>query len=244
MQSPELVETITAGSYLAGSSRGEAVAATPELKSVLAARLTQYDQHLNRPEVDRSSKALEDLQLETACEALHVVSRVQTLINTSPDITDNKEANTRDDYVIGTRDLSYMRTLLSITAKWAFEPLLHRVTSAIPNTTPVGHRRSGVQVIDLTTVPEDFRLLCALVDEFFAILLPHGVTDSIPTTHISVFVLDRHLSDLFRAGITLGWLPKSQATESVSPVDRLRPIMMHLLSMSVPLDPLGVGFSC
>lgn len=230
MQSLELVKTITAGSYLAGSSRSET---TPELKVVLATRLTQYEQHLGRSETDRSSKSLEEVQLETACEALHVVSRVQILIDTPLNVSADEGAGAHDEYLIGTRDLSYIRTLLSIAVKWGIEPLLQRITSAIPNTTPIGPRRSGVQVIDLTTVPEDFKLFCTLVDELVAIPLPAGTSGPVASTHISVFVLDQYLSELFKAGITLGWLPKFQATDSVTPVDRLRPTIMHLLSMLV-----------
>lgn len=230
MQSPELVRTIAAGSHLAGSSRGEV---TPELKSILIARLTQYEQHMEFPPTDRSNKSLEDVQVETAREALHVVSRVQKLIDKPADASATKEANAQDEYIIGTRDLSYIRTLLSIVVKWGIEPMLQRVTAAIPNTAPIGLRRSGVQVIDLTTVPDGFKVLCDLVDKLLIILLPTGISGPVASTHISVFVLDQHLSDLFKAGITLGWLPKSQSTDSVTPVDRFRPLIMHLLSMLV-----------
>lgn len=235
MQSPELVSTIAAGAHLAGSSRTEA---TSDLKSVLTSRLTQYEQTLGRSPTDRSDKTLEEVQLETASEALHVVSLVQILINRPNDKPNetqetSTEATPQDGYMIGTRDLAYMRTLLSITVKWGLEPLLQRVTAGIPSTMPVGARKSGVQVIDLTTVPENYKLLVSLIDQLLGIILPSGVSGPIPSTHISVLILDNYLPDLFKPCITLGWLPKSQATESVMPVDHLRSVVIHLISMSV-----------
>ncbi|CAL1711574.1 unnamed protein product [Somion occarium] len=233
MQSPELVSTIAAGAHLAGSSRTEA---TSDLKSVLTSRLTQYEQTLGRSPTDRSDKTLEEVQLETASEALHVVSLVQILINRPNDKPNetqetSTEATPQDGYMIGTRDLAYMRTLLSITVKWGLEPLLQRVTAGIPSTMPVGARKSGVQVIDLTTVPENYKLLVSLIDQLLGIILPSGVSGPIPSTHISVLILDNYLPDLFKPCITLGWLPKSQATESVMPVDHLRSVVIHLISI-------------
>ncbi|KAI0076623.1 hypothetical protein K474DRAFT_1662644 [Panus rudis PR-1116 ss-1] len=228
MQSPELLRYITAGTILVGSKPSEP---PTNLRDVLSSRLNQLDQHLDRPVADRQGQ-LEDVQLETAQEALNVVCKIQQLIvEDTPTVPSSKDSGpSQETNLLGTRDLTYIRTLLSIAFKWGIEPLLRRVMDAIPTTSPVGdHTRATL--IDLTNVPEDYARLRKLLLELFKLVLPNGIQGTLAATHITITLIDRHLADLIRPSICLGWLPKPLSSDSVRPMDDLRPLVMHLTSL-------------
>lgn len=130
--------------------------------------------------------------------------------------------------------MSVLRTLLSIIVNWGIEPFLRRVVAAIP-TPAVGQRqaKTSSRIIDLTTAPEDFKSLSSIVRNLLQVLLPQGSRGPLAVTHITTTVIDRHLADVLRPALILGWLPKSLATESVFPLDDVRQITGHLLSRQV-----------
>ncbi|KAH8105986.1 hypothetical protein BXZ70DRAFT_886180 [Cristinia sonorae] len=231
MQNPELASVITAGAFLVGDTRSGNLS---DIRSVLVSRLVQYDKY-SRREPGTYTGTLEDIQLETAKQSLAVISRVQSLLNVDSSkgkstVSSSSAAAPPDGNVIGTRDLAQIRTLLSIFFKWAMHPLLDKVIAAIPTTSP-GSRGLNAPIIDLTTVPHDFELLCSLLDQFVRVVLPDGIQSTFAPTHITVAILDRHLASLVRPCIVLGWLPKALASDSIRPVDNLRPLLIHFISM-------------
>ena len=229
MQNVELTSLFQAGSILAGSSKVEGAT---DLKTVLASRLSQYYQTLGQDSSVGSDDTLEVVQLRTAQESLSVVERAQTIFTQTRVASTQNGAGAHDSPdVIGTRDLAQIRTLLSIVFNWAVKPLLARVIAAIPTVTPGARRRTDVNIIDLTTVPEDYRTLSDILARLFKIVLPRGVQGSVsPTIIVNVF-LDKHFVDLLRPCMILGWLPKSSASESVAPIDSLRSPVVHLLNL-------------
>lgn len=130
--------------------------------------------------------------------------------------------------MIGTRDMTQLRTLSSIVFKWAVEPLLSRVMSAIPTITPAERHGMGVKIIDLTTVPEDYKHLSSVLTTLLSLILPQGLKASLAHTPIAADLVDKHLSDLLKPCIVLGWLPKSLASESVTPLDVVRSLVVHI----------------
>ena len=50
-------------------------------------------------------------------------------------------------------------------------------------------------------------------------------------TLITEVILQRHVPDILKAGISLGWLPKHLATDTMIPLDSSRPLIMRLMAM-------------
>jgi hypothetical protein len=163
---------------------------------------------------------LEETQFITAREALSVISRVQHVLG-------GADTDTSDIPLIGTRDLGEIRTLLSVVFKWGVDPLLSKVVLAWPS------RRvpSGPRIIDLTTSAEDYELLSSLVADLMVLLFPGGLQSGISQTLVTTTVLDRHAIDILSPCITLGWVPKSIASESRPPLDIARSFTMRLLNL-------------
>lgn len=248
-QSPELATLLRAGSVLLYT---ETQPPPSDLKAVLSSRLSQYRALRRLPEHDYSSASQEDLQRATALEALFVVERVQQILDSEVVPLQNPSSNPASSAsprkynentpgetpLIGTRDISQLRTLLSIVFKWGLDPLLARVQSAWPSKTSQSQREtshSGPRIIDLTGVPEDYTLLTSMLRRAMSLLFPQGVNGKIPQTLITAAVLNRHVTDLLNSGIALGWIPKSLATADMPVVDDMRAFVMKLLSMYVIL---------
>ena len=236
MQSSELASLLQSGSILAGATKSEG---KTDLQGVLSSRLSQYYASIGREIPDDFGTSLEAVQHHTAKEALDVLERVQGIVSRSDgegagrsDSAQKSEKDAPQD-LLGTRDLAQIRTLLSLVFKWAIEPLLGRISASIPTITPGGRRRTEVNIIDLTSVPEDYELLSSILSRIMKILLPSGVKGPLSPTHITSALVDRHLTDLLRPCLVLGWLPKALSSESVLPLDELRPLAVHLISMSV-----------
>jgi len=195
MTTAELANILHTGSFLLDTSG----TAERDLKSVLLRRLTQYHQSLGSspPSLDTT----EDAQLETARCALYIVERVQSILD-QPDLAP----------AIGTRDLSTLRTLLSLIFRWGTELLYMRLSP-----TP--------KIIDLTNT---HAALSELILRLMGILFPHGPKSIPPQTLISSTLLARHVVDLLRPSMALGWLPSE-------PVEPLRPLVIRLLALCVYL---------
>ncbi|KAJ7744466.1 hypothetical protein DFH07DRAFT_963690 [Mycena maculata] len=181
-----------------------------DLKSVLSSRLTRYYASLELGTVVDVSQTLRDLELTTATEALNVLERVHGILE-------------REDVVVGTRDLAELRTLLAIAFKWGADPLLARAMLAWPS------KSARPQIIDLTNSPEDYRLLCGMISRLLAIALRANLN---APTFVSTALLNRHLDQLLRPCIAVGWLPKSLASDAVP--DTIRPLVIRLLGILPP----------
>jgi hypothetical protein len=217
--SEDLRVALSDGACLVESS---AAAPSPDLKSVLVHRLSRYYDRRGSGSIS-DSKSLEETQFITAREALSVICRVQNVLGGA----DTDATGTTDIPLIGTRDLGEIRTLLSVVFKWGVEPLLSKVVLAWPS------RRapSGPRIIDLTTSAEDYELLSSFVADLMILLFPRGLQGGISQTLITTTVLERHATDILRPCITLGWVPKSIASESRPPLDTARSFTMRLLSL-------------
>ncbi|PCH41522.1 hypothetical protein WOLCODRAFT_163168 [Wolfiporia cocos MD-104 SS10] len=231
-------DALQLGAALVGPSGSEAAA---DIKEVLLRRLEQYRIIIGKSEQSDIpfTASLDYVQLHTATEALYVLELLQSAWREEAAAGPLKAIPAREydapEGVIGSRDLAQIRTLIGIVFKWAIEPLLARVVSAIPVRSTPSHVRSGAKIIDLTGVPADFTALTSCTSRLLHLMLPDGPHTPLLQTVITYTLLNKHLIDLLRPCIVLGWLPKTLATESVHPVDELRPPAMHLMSMSVHL---------
>ncbi|KAJ6613487.1 hypothetical protein B0H10DRAFT_1805501 [Mycena sp. CBHHK59/15] len=183
-----------------------------ELKSVLQSRLTRYYACLGSTTALDDSQTLQDLELTTATEALNVLDKVQYIL-------------VSEDAAIGVRDLAELRTLVAIVFKWGVDVLLSRAMLAWPS------KSSRPQIIDLTTAPEDYKLLCSMLSRLLGLIPRSDLPTPITTT-----LLNRHMAQLLRPCIAIGWLPKSLAFDTTP--DAIRPPTIRLLGVSPPSETI------
>jgi hypothetical protein len=231
----ELSRYLAAGSLLIHSEKG---GPAPNLRAVLLARLAQYRAQCGLPECDGDDFSLEQAQEETAQGALSVVERVQRILDQDGEegmrlAPPNASVRSREDEpgevpLIGTRDISQLRTLLSIVFKWGTGPLLASVQVVWPAR---GGGTTGSEILDVDDAPQSYAKLTTMTRRLLWLLFPRGVRGTIPQTLVTSTLLNRHITDLLRPGIALGWIPKALSMESFPVVDDLRPLIMRLMSM-------------
>jgi hypothetical protein len=220
----QLSRWLSAGSLLIHHEKG---GPATNLRTVLLARLAQYRAQRGLPERDDSDILLEHAQEETAQEALSVVEGVQRILDQdAPGISPVSGGDTHEVPVIGTRDISQLRTLLSIVFKWGTEPLLTRLQVVWPTK---GHTQT--QLVDADDAPHSYERLTTMTRRLLSLLFPRGVHGTLPQTLITSILLHRHVTDILRPAIVLGWVPKALYPESFPVVDDFRPLVMRLMSM-------------
>lgn len=226
METKGLHELYNAAVILTGPS-SSSDAQSPDLKSVLHRRLADYRSFIRDEPRLRVESTLEVVQLDTASEALIILELLHRQLTTRET---SKQTDTgaphsaeNDPSLVGTRDLALIRTLLSIVFKWAVEPLVQRIVTAIPSTSR-SHIIQGARIVDLTGLPHEFSLLSSTASRILALSLSEGITI------VTATLLNRHLHDLLLPCIIVGWLPKTLSSESMPTGDALRPQVMHLLA--------------
>ncbi|KAG8218849.1 hypothetical protein J3R82DRAFT_4528 [Butyriboletus roseoflavus] len=193
--------------------------------NVLHARLLRFYAALADQPPPIPDHSLPALQLETARCALYVLHRVQLLLDPVPG--DPHDGDIQDSPAIGTRDLTVLRTLLTLLFRWGINPLLARLA-------PLWHTRAPS---DLSTSLADLTALSALLSTLMSTLFPRGVRTQPPQTLITTTILHRHIPDLLRASMTLAWLPKSLWPQDSLSLHALRPSVLRLLEF-LPLSQI------
>ena len=203
--------------------------ANEALNSVLNGRLSKYYTERGIPEVNYDKTDLSATQLQAAKEALFVVRQVHDAFVVAESNKSEKATIQAELPVLGTRDVSHLRTLVSIVFKWGTDALLDRVA---PNwTTPPPPKAHGsASVVDLTSGQEDYKELCDLTHQILLVVLPFGRRGALSQSFVANLLLTRHLSDVLKPCITLGWLPKAFSTSSFPVQDDIRPLAMRILS--------------
>ncbi|KAJ3891226.1 hypothetical protein GG344DRAFT_88397 [Lentinula edodes] len=136
----------------------------------------------------------------------------------------------------GTRDLNQLRVLLSITFRWGVDPLLSHVISSWPSTS--SSAVPGAKIIDLTSTPEDYHHLANLVPRQLTLVFRLGIHGNTSNTLITEVIFQRYLPDIRKPAISLGWLPKSLAVDTMTPLDDIRPLIMRLMAMLPPVESM------
>ncbi|EIN10764.1 hypothetical protein PUNSTDRAFT_112574 [Punctularia strigosozonata HHB-11173 SS5] len=139
---------------------------------------------------------------------------------------------------VGTRDLAHLRALAGIVFNWGVDPLLGRIVLAWPTKTIISQTGAS-RIIDLTTTPEDYSALRSMLSKIAVMLFPRGLQDHLSQTHVTSILLNRHVTSVFKAGIALGWLPKSSSSESTPVVHHFRPLVMRLLVVLQPSQAIA-----
>ena len=234
----DLATVLEAGNCLIGARPPQP---TLRLKDILQSRLVEYHQRLGRSTSTVTSahdnRSLEDLQSETAHEALYIVEHVHNLLIKALDDTVLKQPDSstapRDALLIGARDLAEIRTLLSITFKWGTELVLDRLPASTWSKKQMLKAQPKRDLIDLTTTADDLRLLASLLSRILNILFSSGREHSISQTPIANIILTRHMADILGAAVCIAWLPKSLSISSALDIKNYQEYITRLLSMYV-----------
>ncbi|KAI0262307.1 hypothetical protein BC834DRAFT_828992 [Gloeopeniophorella convolvens] len=217
----------------------------PDLRAVLVSRLAQYRAKRGLTEHDDDGLSLEQAQEQTAQEALSVVASVQRILDgeTSSLSPPTAPARYNEDTpgevpLIGTRDIAQLRTLLSIVFKWGTEPLLAHVQSVWP-TKPGARPPPGPKLVDVHEVQVSYVKLAAMTRTLLSLVFPRGVHGTLPQTLITSAILNRHVTDVLRPSIALGWLPKTFSTDAMPVVDEFRSSIMRLMTILPPSQTIA-----
>lgn len=228
--SSELAAALADGAVLLGTSTSANT--SNSLGSVLKNRLSSYLSRLRNDETQSLNDNVQDLQLLTGREALSVVQRIHNVLDAPmPEKSPTKEGSPSDAPAIGTRDLTEIRTLLSLTFKWAVEPLLLRVSKLWPSSVYID--KGSSKVVDLTVDEDDSQLLSGLITSLFSLIFPEGAQGRISQTLIATTLLSLYAKEILLPSISLGWLPQSQASELVAPLHEARPLVTRFLRLYV-----------
>ncbi|KAF6762641.1 hypothetical protein DFP72DRAFT_876446 [Ephemerocybe angulata] len=218
-----LIPLLESSSHLLESKKGEDASAASNLQSLLQERLQNYYSHEGiEPTVSISS--LQGAQLATAKEALSALERIEKVLL----LDDTTDATQKP--LLGTRDLAQIRTLISLVFKWGTEPLL----KSMNDTWKVDEKGKGRRIIEADVEDESYATVSNIVTRVMTILFPQGVKGNMSPTVISSTLTNRHLVDILRCSIPLGWLPPSLSTPAMPTIDHLRPFTMRLLSTLSP----------
>ncbi|TRM67616.1 hypothetical protein BD626DRAFT_554703 [Schizophyllum amplum] len=188
-----------------------------DLKSTLLRRLQRCQEQLDDDCSVDDTCSLEEIQRATASASLLIIQNVQRLL----------DGSASEETVIGTRDIGHLRTLISIVFKWGVEPLLAGLVPLWPLKAASG--RSGIQ--DVSVVAQSFPELASSTAKLFGLLFPRGLEGGVAETSITTTLIHRHLVDLLKPSISLGWLPGAIATPATPVQNEMRPLVMRLLHM-------------
>ncbi|KAL5487549.1 hypothetical protein ACEPAI_5657 [Sanghuangporus weigelae] len=230
-----LAIALRAGSVISGSNSSENKAANPNgLADILHSRLEQFDTIIDDMSRTRSLD-LQSLQLDTAYASLYVLERVHSLL------VEHEAQHSKDSAVplpIGSKDMTQIRTHISVVFNWGTELLTSRILPSLPDKpmrVPV--IPPGAQIIDLTATHENYTLLFNITSRLMSIILPEGPQSPSSTTFVAMTIWSRGFTDLLKACIFLAWLP-SDVRGDVSPVLDIKPYISSLLNASSPAQSI------
>lgn len=205
------------------------------LQSVLEARLSQYFSQINSPRVfeleTQKLRTLEDVQLLTAQESLSVLRRIQKILGLEDSTPETSQATSSQPPAVGARDLGQLRTLISIVCNWGLNPLFSKV-SQFWNQFLESNGRG--MITETSPSGDDLEQLSLMTLHCLSLLFPDGDQGPVEQTFISMAMLNRHLADLLRPGIALGWLPRNFTFDGRETRNGIRSLVIRILAITTP----------
>lgn len=208
-QQKRLAILTLAAAVLSGNENKSNVHQFPDLVTVLKSRLVRTSEILLEGlndiiTIDETD--LKTVQFTTAKQAVRIVGKIQELLD--------KESSAP---LLGTRDLSHVRTLLSIIFKWAVEPLMAELELDrpggshvhVPQAQAAVGRQSQSRTIDLTerksinNAEDLFSIVMDVLNLIFA--KEEQQPGKIRQTWITTSILSRHAVDLLTPCLIMGW---------------------------------------
>jgi hypothetical protein len=193
-----LRQTLTAAGILTGNSAQDK--GNHDLDGLLLQRLDNFIEAIGPDVFD--CPPTRDLRCKTGLAALYVIERINGFLLCAAPKPDDKP-------LLGTRDFVVIRTSISLIFKWACDPVLSQLNSVWPS-------KRG-QTIDLSTLhhtQDNVTLLASISRRLLGLLVSQDAVRAI-FTPISPILVDKHLSDILKSALAIGWLPKSLLPEAV-----------------------------
>ncbi|EUC57692.1 nucleolar protein [Rhizoctonia solani AG-3 Rhs1AP] len=244
--SDRLKSLIHAGSLLTASTKNQSDDASKTLLDVIVGRLHEFSNatatmpNLGLAPDIVDGKSLAELKSLTAQKSLEVLEHVQALLreHDSDLPTDNKESNA-PRVALGTRDLAVLRTLVSVVFGWGTTPLLvalyFQVNSSSTSTSNLPSKSTLIQDIKL------------LIIRLTSLLWPSDIRPGSSTqstrlfpSHITKILITSHITDILRASISIGWLPKpdEQVQQIVFGLLKILPASQAIVSLGAVSQPM------
>ncbi|KAG8750550.1 hypothetical protein FRC12_012833 [Ceratobasidium sp. 428] len=236
-----LKSLITAGSALTGLSKPP----TDDSKTLIAViktRLREFN-HASTSNIGLGvssgaleSEDVEELKTLTAMKSLEVLERVQSLLQEyDVDLPANTKEAAGPQVAVGTRDLGVLRTLTSVVFGWGVSPLLAALYSSSSATL---ESRGSLQY-DRNNLADRLKNLTA---RLISLLWPFGNNPSTSSqstrllpTHITKNLVSRHVVDILRLSISVGW--DLEATDEA--VQEMTITLLNILPASQTIVSLG-----
>jgi hypothetical protein len=203
------------------------------LQAALEARLSQYFSQINSPRVfvleTEKFRTLEEVQLLTAQESLSVLGRIQKILGLEDSTLETSQATSGNQPpAVGARDLGQLRTLISIICKWGLNPLFWKVSQFWDRFLESNGRGT---ITETSTSGDDLEQLSLMTLRCLSLLFPDEDQGPVAQTFISMAMLNRHLADLLRPGIALGWLPRNFTFDGKETRNGIRSLVIRILTM-------------
>ncbi|KAF8524594.1 hypothetical protein BU17DRAFT_74714 [Hysterangium stoloniferum] len=205
----------------------------PGSKSVQPSDLaTVLKSRLERNEQDLEEADLKTLQYMTAKKAMRIVEETQNLLDQEFGGLDSGSSAP----LLGTRDLSHVRMLLSIIFKWAVEPLLAELEPDCPGVYVPALGQS--RVIDLTERRINLEDLPDILMSLLNLIFGKGEPRKIRQTWITTSILSRHTVDILTPCLIIGWArkPVAESFENVS--KEIKTLSIRLINLLPPHEAI------
>jgi hypothetical protein len=172
-----------------------------------------------------------DMEFFSAKVALFVIEQIHNIVLRSQNQNSDKP-------LLGSRDLSNVRTLLTLVFRWGTQPVLARLAPSW--SAPSTRTRPSQPVIDLTGNPTDEETLHSLASRLLQLVLgglPSPISGDVGdvsdggTSPITPILVDKHLSDILHVAIAIGWLPQQMISCAGANYEKARSAVMALLQM-------------
>ncbi|QRV87573.1 Required for nuclear transport of RNA pol II C-terminus 1 [Ceratobasidium sp. AG-Ba] len=242
-----LKSLIAAGSTLVGSSKTQSQDASKTLAVVVKARLHEFNNastpvtDLRLPHNALESEDVELLKILTATKSLEILERVQSLLQEyDVDLPANTQEASKPPVAVGTRDLGILRTLASIVFGWGVTPLLATLYSTAPIALSI--EEGGTNRNNLLNQLKDF------TSRLISLLWPsrnNASTSAQPfrllPTHVTKIMISRHIVDIIRLSISVGWdLEAVDETiqQSVMALLKMIPASQAIVSLGTASQPI------
>ncbi|KIJ57123.1 hypothetical protein M422DRAFT_238692 [Sphaerobolus stellatus SS14] len=232
-----LAIVLTAAGILSGSE--SKTQSSPNVATVLKTRLERVHEVLGTPVEDLGGADLKTIQFVTAEESLGLVEAIQDVLD--PESSESAEVPSEPSSnppLLGTRDLSYVRTLLSVVFKWALDPLvseLELTRPGIQTTRVTGQPR----IIDLTERSIDYTKLPSVLLRVLRLVFGSEQPPRIRQSWITSSLLSRHAVDVLMPCLIVGWPQKPLLEDWAESAKEIKALSIRFINILRPNEAIA-----
>jgi len=197
-QTHSLITLLSAAAILSGAENK--TQSSPDVSAVLKSRLVQVQKILQETDYgDLSDVELKTLQYLTAKECLRLLESMQVVLD-----PESSSVSPEEPPLLSTRDISYIRILLSVVFKWAILPLQSELELTRPGVQGAAPPMQP-RIIDLTERSIDFRDLPAMLIRVFKLIFTDDGSSRMRQSWITSSILSKHAVEILMPSLVVGW---------------------------------------